>query len=136
MKRSGVSSLTRPSLGVSPIEVCAEPHPRAARRAAPVDPQTLEAAAGFFRAAGDASRLRILTQLRDGELCVTDLAAASDEGMSTMSQRLKVLRSEGLVRRRRDGKHILYALADAHVLALVEAALEHAHDHANHKETP
>lgn len=94
-----------------------------------MDPRALEAAAGFFRAAGDAGRLRILTELRDGERCVSDLAAASDDGMSTMSQRLKVLRSEGLVRRRRDGKHVLYALADAHVLALVDTALAHAEDH-------
>ncbi|MBL8715489.1 MAG: helix-turn-helix transcriptional regulator [Myxococcales bacterium] len=128
MKRSRVTADLTPKS----VETCREPHgPRVSR---PVDPRALEAAAGFFRAAGDAARLRILTELRDGERCVSDLAAASEDGMSTMSQRLKVLRAEGLVRRRRDGKHILYALADAHVLALVDTALAHAEDHR--KETP
>ena len=129
-------SMKRSRLNGVAAEACEEPHAHAIAKLRPVDPATLEAAAGFFRAAGDASRLRILTQLRDGERCVSDLAAASDDGMSTMSQRLKVLRAEGLVRRRREGKHVLYALADAHVLSLIEAALEHAHDHANHRETP
>ena len=46
--------------------------------------------------------------------------------MSTVSQRLRLLRSERLVARRRDGKHVYYALADAHVGELLQAALEHA----------
>jgi ArsR family transcriptional regulator len=43
-----------------------------------------------------------------------------------VSQRLKVLRTEGLIRRRRDGLHVYYALADAHVSDLVANALAHA----------
>lgn len=110
-------------------EQCEAPHPPRGRARPAVDARALEAAAGFFRAAGDAGRLRILTELREGERCVSDLAALAEDGMSTMSQRLKVLRAEGLVRRRRDGKHVLYALADDHVLALVDTALAHALDH-------
>jgi DNA-binding transcriptional ArsR family regulator len=118
--------------GSKEAERCEAPHPPRVRVRPPVDARALEAAAGFFRAAGDAGRLRILTELREGERCVSDLAALAEDGMSTMSQRLKVLRAEGLVRRRRDGKHVLYALADDHVLALVDTALAHALDH--HKE--
>jgi DNA-binding transcriptional ArsR family regulator len=95
----------------------------------------LERAAAFFRAAGEVERLRLLAILLEGEWCVSDLAEASGDGLSTVSQRLKVLRSERLVRRRRDGKHVLYSLADEHVAALIRSALDHAahdpqaHDH-------
>jgi DNA-binding transcriptional ArsR family regulator len=90
------------------------------------DEKTLARAAGFFRAAGEVARLRLLSQLAEGEWCVSELAAALDEGMSTISQRLRILRAEGLVVRRRDGKHVYYALADAHVASLLESALAHA----------
>lgn len=46
--------------------------------------------------------------------------------MSTISQRLRVLRSENIIVRRRRGKHINYALADQHVMDLVFNALAHA----------
>ena len=91
-----------------------------------LDPVLLERAAEFFRAAGDAGRLRLLAALERGELCVTDLAALTGEGMSTISQRLRVLRSAGLVTRRRDHKHVLYSLADNHIAQLIRSALEHA----------
>jgi DNA-binding transcriptional ArsR family regulator len=87
---------------------------------------TLEHAAGFFRALGDPERLRLLGELIGGERCVTDLAERFDEGMSTISQRLRVLRAERLVQRRREGKHIYYALVDAHVRDLLLTALDHA----------
>lgn len=107
-----------------------EPHQHPASPRGPVlDPAQLEAAARFFRAAGDAARLRILAELRAGERCVSEIAAASSDELSTVSQRLKVLHGEGLIRRRRDGKHILYRLSDAHVHALIDTALAHAEEH-------
>ena len=93
---------------------------------AALDPDVLERAAAIFRAAGDPGRLNILHCLLYREHCVTDLAAELDEGMSTISQRLKILRSERLVARRRDGKHIYYTLVDDHVAGLVRSALDHA----------
>ncbi len=90
------------------------------------DPVLLERAAEFFRAAGDPARLRLLAALEHRELCVTDLAALTGEGMSTISQRLRVLRSAGLVTRRRDHKHVLYSLADDHIAQLIRSALDHA----------
>ncbi|MBI2391310.1 MAG: helix-turn-helix transcriptional regulator [Deltaproteobacteria bacterium] len=106
-----------------------EVHAHEARAAASVPAEALEAAAAFFRAAGDVSRLRLLTVLRSGEWCVTELAQALDEALPTISQRLKVLRTEGLVSRRRRGKHVLYSLADEHVAALLASAIEHAQEH-------
>src|SRR5262245_35693730 len=98
----------------------------AARRRAGPDAAALERAAGLFRARGDAPRLRILHLLAAGELCVGEIVETVGEKFSTVSQRLRVLRSEGLVARRRDGSHVYYALADAHVRDLVSNALAHA----------
>ena len=80
----------------------------------------------MFRALGDAPRLRILRLLAHGECCVTEIVAAANEKFSTTSQRLRVLRTEGLVRRRREGTHVLYTLADRHVADLIRNALAHA----------
>jgi ArsR family transcriptional regulator len=75
---------------------------------------------------GDGPRLRILELLGKGELCVTELVAAANEKFSTVSQRLRVLRTEGLIVRRRQGNHLIYALADRHVADLIDNALAHA----------
>src|SRR4051812_17727066 len=90
------------------------------------DPAALDRAARLFRAMGDGPRLRILHLLLGGECCVTEIVAASGEKFSTVSQRLRVLRSEGLVDRRRDKSHVYYALSDRHVIGLVSNALAHA----------
>jgi len=87
---------------------------------------SLERAAQMFRALADASRLRILELLKDNELCVGDIVARLDEKFSTVSQRLRILRGEGLITRRRSGTHLYYALADRHVADLIRNALDHA----------
>ncbi len=83
----------------------------------------------MFRALGDPARLLVMELLSQGELCVSELALLTGQEISTISQRLKVLRAERLIARRRDGKHIYYALADKHVMDLVRSALEHAGEH-------
>ena len=60
----------------------------------PPDPKSLERAARLFRAMGDAPRLRILHLLLRGEVCVGELVTATSEKFSTISQRLRILRSE------------------------------------------
>ena len=64
--------------------------------------------------------------LGDREWCVTEIVQTLDEKFSTVSQRLRVLRSEGLIARRRQGTHIYYALADRNVADLIHNALAHA----------
>ena len=91
-----------------------------------VDNLALERASRLFRAIGEPARLRILSRLAQGEMCVTELAASEGESLSTISQRLRVLRSENIIVRRRRGKHIDYGLADQHVMDLVFNALAHA----------
>ncbi|CAM2065411.1 Winged helix-turn-helix transcriptional regulator [Sulfidibacter corallicola] len=89
-----------------------------------VSDATLEKAARIFRALGDPARLRILTVLSQGEACVSELA--TKDQLSTVSQRLRVLHSEDIVRRKRNGKHIIYSLADRHVVEMILNALDHA----------
>ncbi len=105
------------------------------RRRRATDPATLERAAALFRALADTPRLQIVEALATGERCVSELA---DEGtgMSTISARLRVLLAERLVTRRREGKHVYYALADDHVAALVAAAVAHAHEREPSTVTP
>lgn len=91
-----------------------------------VSDAAFERAAALFRAASDLSRLRLLHRLDAGECCVTELADASDTKLSTLSQQLRVLHAERVVKRRRDGRHIYYSLADDHVRELIRAALDHA----------
>ncbi|MCS6850225.1 MAG: metalloregulator ArsR/SmtB family transcription factor [Gemmataceae bacterium] len=95
----------------------------------PLPPAALERAAQIFRAMGDASRLRILDLLKHREMCVTEIVAALGEKFTTVSQRLKLLRNERLIARRREGHHVFYALADRHVVDLIHNALAHAEEH-------
>ena len=95
----------------------------------PLSPaEVLERAASILRAAGDPGRLSLLELLAAGERCVTELAEFSGDALPTVSARLRVLRSERLVSRRREGKHQFYALADDHVAALVQGVIEHAQE--------
>jgi ArsR family transcriptional regulator len=94
----------------------------------PLPPAALERAAQLFRAMADAPRLRVLDLLKQGEMCVTEIVAAVSEKFSTVSQRLRILRQEGLIVRRREGNHLFYALADRHVADLILNALAHAHE--------
>ena len=99
-----------------------------ARTAEAIPPAALDRAAQLFRAMGDGPRLQILDLLKAGEMCVTEIVAAVGEKFSTVSQRLRILRQEGLIVRRRDGNHLYYALADRHVADLILNALAHANE--------
>src|SRR5689334_3129784 len=86
----------------------------------------IEAAAEIFRALGDPERLRLLLRLAESEACVSELAEDEGEKVTTVSARLKTLSVVRLVRRRREAKHVFYALADEHVLPLIRNAIDHA----------
>ncbi len=94
--------------------------------AADPDKHQLELAAEMLRALGDPQRLRVLIRLAQGELNVGRLAELEKEKITTMSARLKVLLTARLLKRRRVGQTIIYALADTHVLNLVDNAIAHA----------
>ena len=88
--------------------------------------EAYERAAAIFRALGDPRRLRMLSLLKRSEYCVSDLSQLLDEPMPAISQRLRLLKSERIVRSRRVGKRVYYALADEHIFQLVSNALLHA----------
>ncbi len=79
----------------------------------------------LFKVFGDSTRIRILTALTAGEMCVLHLAEHLNMGQSAVSHQLRILRSSGLVRPRREGKTVYYALDDDHVREILEAGLEH-----------
>jgi DNA-binding transcriptional ArsR family regulator len=79
-----------------------------------------------FKLLADPTRTRLLYALLEaGELCVCDLAETVGSPESSVSHALRLLRTAGIVRNRRDGRMIYYSLADAHVRMLLDLSLEH-----------
>lgn len=79
-----------------------------------------------FKLLADPTRTRLLYALLEaGELCVCDLAETIGVPESSVSHALRLLRTAGIVRNRRDGRMIYYSLDDAHVRLLLDLSLEH-----------
>lgn len=88
--------------------------------------QYTEKLADFFKVMGEESRVRIIYALSHApELCVTDLSESLEMTQSSVSHQLKLLKLNGLVKSRRDGKNMYYSLDDEHVLELLQVALAH-----------
>ncbi len=85
----------------------------------------LSEAAELFSLLGDNSRLRILQALKTTELCVCDLAAILNTSSSAVSHQLRLMRTKGLVRYRKEGKIAYYSLADSYVLDVLSNTFEH-----------
>lgn len=82
----------------------------------------------FFKVMGDETRVRIICELAQGEICemcVNELAESLDISQSAISHQLKQLRDQGLVKTRREGKNIYYSLDDDHVVHILDAAVVH-----------
>jgi ArsR family transcriptional regulator len=95
----------------------------------PIYRSQLEEAAAMFKALSDPARLQTLITLAAGERNVGELVQAEHDRIGTVSARLKVLLQARLVKRRREGKNAIYAIADAHVFKLVKNAIAHAGEH-------
>ena len=84
------------------------------------------ALAAGFKLLGEPNRVRILYALLEaGEMCVGDLAATVAVSETTVSHAMRLLRSAGIVRNRRDGRVVYYRLDDAHVRMLLDLSREH-----------
>jgi len=90
------------------------------------DDSCIENIASEFKAISEPSRLKILLALRQGELCVYHIVEAVGGTQSAVSHQLRILRDNRIIKSRRDGQNIVYSLADAHIVALLELALAHA----------
>lgn len=85
----------------------------------------IEALAEFYKVFGDATRIKILLTLYEKELCVCDIATELNMTQSAISHQLKVLKQMKLVKNRREGKSIIYSLADSHVSTIIAQGREH-----------
>ena len=79
----------------------------------------------IFKTLGDKTRVKILYALSKKELCVCDISAVLDMGISAVSHQLRVLRNMKLVKYRKDGKMVYYSLDDEHIVYLIKMAFEH-----------
>jgi DNA-binding transcriptional ArsR family regulator len=81
-----------------------------------------------FRALGDPTRVRLLDALSHGELCVCDLATLIGLSESAVSHQLRLLRNLRLVKPRRAGRMVFYALDDRHIMTLFRQGLRHVQE--------
>ena len=84
--------------------------------------------AELFKVFGDTTRIRILYALFEAELCVCDMARLLSMTQSAVSHQLRVLKSARLVKPRREGKTVFYALADDHVRRIIAQGMEHVEE--------
>ena len=87
--------------------------------------QTLEQIADLFKGFADTTRVQILTISLEGELCVSDITERVELTQSAVSHQLRILKQMHLIKYRREGKNMLYSLADDHVRTILQMGLEH-----------
>lgn len=90
--------------------------------------ETVGHAVDFFKAFGDITRVRILCSLWDKELCVCDISQLLEMSQSAISHQLRFLKQAKLIKCRRQGKSVIYSLADAHVRSIINCAFEHINE--------
>lgn len=92
----------------------------------------IEQLAPLFKALADPTRLKIVYALSRDELCVCDVASIIGSSVAAASHHLRLLRSSGLARYRREGKMVFYRLADECVATILETAMRHQVHNENH----
>jgi len=90
--------------------------------------RSVVALAETFKVLGDETRVRILDALSRSELCVSDIARLLGLSESAVSHQLRLLRGMRVVRARRAGRMVFYALDDQHIVGLFEHGLEHVQE--------
>ena len=92
------------------------------------DDETLYDLAELFRIFADSTRIKILYVLFESEMCVYDIAQLLNMTQSAISHQLRALKQSKLVKYRREGKTILYSLADGHVRKIIAQGMEHVNE--------
>ena len=90
-----------------------------------VSEDELSELAELFKVFGDSTRIRILYDLFRGEKNVTQICEDLEMNQSAVSHQLKILRTSKLIASRRDGKAMIYSLADDHVKTIIAMGKEH-----------
>lgn len=81
--------------------------------------------AELFKVFGDSTRIRILYALFEAEMCVGDIALLLGLSQTAVSHQLRMLKTNKLVKGRKEGKIVFYALADDHVRRIIDQGMEH-----------
>ena len=97
---------------------------RAVREHMPAEDELYDLAE-LFKVFGDSTRIRILFALFEADSCVCDLAELLGMTQSAISHQLRILKNAKLVKNKRDGKQVIYFLADEHVRSIINQGLEH-----------
>lgn len=90
-----------------------------------LDELTIDKISRVFQTISYPTRIQILYLLREQPLPVSEIAASLDMEQSTVSHQLRILKDDDLVRSTRQGKSIIYAIADEHVFSIFDMAIEH-----------
>lgn len=81
--------------------------------------------ADLYKIFGDSTRIKIMYLLLKSEMCVCDIADVLNMNQSAISHQLRVLKQNKLVKNRREGKSVIYSLADQHVMSILNQGMEH-----------
>lgn len=116
-------------MAVTDVECCEEHHvhiqvTNKAKREMP-DEDELYDLAELFKVFGDSTRIKILFALFEEEMCVCDIADTLNMTQSAISHQLRILKQSKLVGNRREGKSVIYFLADDHVRTIIDQGINH-----------
>ena len=87
--------------------------------------ELFDALADLYKVFGDGTRVRILCALTQSEICVSEISDFLDITQSAVSHQLRILKTSGLVKSKRNGKMMVYLLADEHVRNIIDCGMEH-----------
>ena len=79
----------------------------------------------FFKIFGNPTRLKIISLLSVEDLCVCDICDALDLNQTTVSNQLRILRANNIVKYQKEGKMARYSLTDLHIEMIYKVGLEH-----------
>ena len=92
------------------------------------DESELYELADLFKVFGDSTRIKILYVLFENEMCVYDIANILNMTQSAISHQLRILKQNRLVKFRKEGRNVLYTLADEHVFTILRQVIEHVEE--------
>ena len=81
--------------------------------------------ADLFKIFSDSTRVKVLCSLFEKELNVTEITAATGVSQTAVSHQLRIWKQNHLVKYKRDGKQMVYSLADEHVKTIINCGIEH-----------
>ena len=84
--------------------------------------------ADLFKVFGDSTRIKILSCLKLSELCVNDIALSLNMTISAVSHQLRILKTNKLIKSRKQGKEVYYSLDDDHVEKIIDCGLDHINE--------